>query len=331
MAGGSETQLNCLHARLSHSKSNFCGIFCSLEMAYVSQARTIEDLGLEISQLRSRRDPNFPIPKILHQIWVNADPQVPAKWRESPTEWQRLHPGWLYILWSGDLCRNFVKKYEPGFLERYDTYPYDIQRIDAVRYCFLKHYGGLYVDLDIVPLENIEPHLMDSCETYFVNSANISSSYTNSVMASKPGAQIWDEVLDAATTSDRWWAWGKHFTVMTTTGPMMLTEVIKDHSKTICRLPWVRFNPDGVDDIGITSATKSGTILKNLEGGSWHDFDTLFYNFIFRNRNLLILIVIIILCVIIYYLYIYWQGCQQCQSVCLAPKSSGLSNVRVVN
>jgi mannosyltransferase OCH1-like enzyme len=286
-------------------------------MAYVSQSLTIEDLDLEIARLQS--DPSFPIPKIIHQVWVNSNPEVPDIWKASPREWQKLHPGWMYILWSEDLCRNFVKKYEPEFLGRYDTYPYAIQRIDAIRYCFLKHYGGLYVDLDLVPLENVESHLMDSCDTYFVNSANISSSYTNSVMASKPKSLIWDEVLNAAKKSDHWWAWGKHFTVMTTTGPMMLTNVIKDHSRTICRLPWVRFNPDGVDDIGSISSGKSGTILKNLEGGSWHDLDTLFYNFIFKNRQVLILIMFIILLVIIYYMYMYWKRCQQCQSVCVAP------------
>ena len=37
----------------------------------------------------------------------------------------------------------------PNFLAPYRSYPYDIQRADAIRYFILFEFGGLYLDLDI--------------------------------------------------------------------------------------------------------------------------------------------------------------------------------------
>jgi mannosyltransferase OCH1-like enzyme len=285
-------------------------------MAYVSQAHTIEQLDAEIAGLSNQIEANFPFPKIIHQVWINDDACIPEKWSESPVEWKRFHPGWIYVLWSREMARDLVEKCEPDFLECYDGYHYEIQRIDAVRYCFLKRYGGLYVDLDLVPLENIEPYLMDSCEAYFVNSANIKSSYTNSIMASKKGSHIWDEVIEEAKKPVKWWAYGKHITVMTTTGPVMLTNVISNYSKTICRLPWRKFNRDGIDDLGINETSNHGIVLKNLEGGTWHDMDTHIYNFVFMNRYLMVILLIMIICVIIYMAINYWRRYKACQAAC---------------
>jgi mannosyltransferase OCH1-like enzyme len=36
------------------------------------------------------------------------------------------------------------------FLETFDSYPYPIQRADAIRYFVLHHFGGIYIDLDDV-------------------------------------------------------------------------------------------------------------------------------------------------------------------------------------
>ena len=40
------------------------------------------------------------IPKIIHQTWKTKE--VPEKWKKSQEEWQRLHPDWLYILWTDE-------------------------------------------------------------------------------------------------------------------------------------------------------------------------------------------------------------------------------------
>jgi mannosyltransferase OCH1-like enzyme len=38
----------------------------------------------------------------------------------------------------------------PWFLDTYDGYPYPVQRTDAIRYFLIRHFGGVYIDLDNV-------------------------------------------------------------------------------------------------------------------------------------------------------------------------------------
>jgi len=42
-----------------------------------------------------------------------------------------------------------MKEY-PWFLETFDSYPYNIERADVIRYFALYHFGGIYLDLDLV-------------------------------------------------------------------------------------------------------------------------------------------------------------------------------------
>jgi mannosyltransferase OCH1-like enzyme len=59
-----------------------------------------------------------------------------------------LHPDYEYKLWTDSLSREFIRKEYAWFLETFDSYPFPIQRADAIRYFVLDHYGGIYLDLD---------------------------------------------------------------------------------------------------------------------------------------------------------------------------------------
>jgi mannosyltransferase OCH1-like enzyme len=94
------------------------------------------------------------IPHIIHQTW--KDEQLPISMRKLAETWKRKHPGWEYRLWTDTQNRDFLSTYYPAFLLRYDLYPYDIQRVDAIRYFVLYTLGGLYVDLDIECFRSVE-------------------------------------------------------------------------------------------------------------------------------------------------------------------------------
>lgn len=94
------------------------------------------------------------IPKIIHQTWRTD--KLPSPFDRLSETWRRFLPDWEYILWTDEMNREFVRKHFPVFLEKYDSYPRNIQRADAIRYLLLKKYGGLYVDMDFECLENIE-------------------------------------------------------------------------------------------------------------------------------------------------------------------------------
>jgi inositol phosphorylceramide mannosyltransferase catalytic subunit len=241
------------------------------------------------------------IPKIIHQTW--KDENIPKKWRKSPEEWKRLHPDWKYILWTDASIRAYIEKNRLPLLALHDNFRYQIQRADMIRYIVLYDFGGVYSDLDLYPVKNIE-YALTKCDVgkecgsdaYFVYSANIDC-YTNAFMVSRKLAPVWLEAMTAMHAPAPWWAFGKHLQVMTTTGPLMLTEVLRNTTIKFTVLPQKLFNPYNVaDDL---SAPRKDAILRTLEGGSWHVWDSTLYNFVFKHYVAVIVVAVIIFVAVI--------------------------------
>ncbi len=93
-------------------------------------------------------------PRIIHQTWKTE--QVPPEFSAYVQSWKTAHPEWQYMLWTDEDNRLFIKEYFGWFLSTYDSYTYKIQRVDAVRYFILYHFGGLYVDLDFECHKNFD-------------------------------------------------------------------------------------------------------------------------------------------------------------------------------
>ena len=93
---------------------------------------------------------------IIHQIWYNESP-LPKAFQILGNTWKQNYPNWEYILWNKEKMDIFVQSYYPQYWEKYNQFPYDIQRCDTVRYLILYKMGGLYVDLDYESLQSIEP------------------------------------------------------------------------------------------------------------------------------------------------------------------------------
>ncbi len=91
------------------------------------------------------------IPKIIHQTW--KDNNIPDKWKISKKMWKKHHPEWRYILWTDKMIRDYIEIGYPEFLKLFDSYKYNIQRVDMIRYFILKDLGGIYSDLDLYPTE----------------------------------------------------------------------------------------------------------------------------------------------------------------------------------
>ncbi|KAJ3089873.1 hypothetical protein HK102_005258 [Quaeritorhiza haematococci] len=86
-------------------------------------------------------------------------PQRFQKWSES---WRTNHPNWEYRLWTDADNRAFVANHYPWFLSTFDSLPRNIHRADAVRYLYLHKYGGVYADLDVESLKNLDNLFVDS-------------------------------------------------------------------------------------------------------------------------------------------------------------------------
>ncbi|EEB08783.1 mannosyltransferase complex subunit [Schizosaccharomyces japonicus yFS275] len=90
------------------------------------------------------------IPRIIHQLW--KDDEIPENWQVTASSCRSVHleeNGWQVILWTDEKVERFLEDNYAWFLPTYRSYTYTIQRVDAVRYFLIYHYGGIYMDLDI--------------------------------------------------------------------------------------------------------------------------------------------------------------------------------------
>lgn len=53
-------------------------------------------------------------------------------------------------MWTESASRSFIQAEYPWFLDAYDGFRFPVQRVDTLRYFLLRHFGGIYMDLDNV-------------------------------------------------------------------------------------------------------------------------------------------------------------------------------------
>lgn len=240
----------------------------------------------------------------IHQTWKTENP--PPHWEVSRTEWKRLHPECEYMFWTDAKIEEFMKSKYRQFYSWWRGLPYAIQRVDVAKYCILDFYGGIYSDMDIVPNRSVLPWLDSHAEAHFVRSANctfVNNSFTNCLMVSNPGAKIWGEVFKEMVKPAPFWVVGQHWTIIYTTGPMLVDRVLRRSKEVfatgeIVELPREQFNATSTDDIE-NGIVKQDTVLRNIPGFSWHGWDTRTMNNVYRNRAAILLIILFLVFVLI--------------------------------
>jgi mannosyltransferase OCH1-like enzyme len=223
------------------------------------------------------------IPKLIHQTWKNSE--VPENFQLLMNTWKEFHPDWKFILWTDEMNRNFISEHYPDFLNKYDNYPANIQRADAIRYFLLYHYGGVYIDLDFECLQNIEELLTDEecvfglepqkhCERF-----NVEKIICNAFMAVCPSHHFFKQLCTVLSSEE----FGEKKTdVLNTTGPFMLTKLYGKYQEKvrIKLLPSFMLYPITIEEsrevINGTSDENLETKIQNAYGihyfwGTWWD------------------------------------------------------------
>jgi mannosyltransferase OCH1-like enzyme len=271
------------------------------------QHSSYEDAATQLDELFKEQPPDGAVPKIIHQFWFGLEsPNMPESWSSNFEAWSTLHPEWVHVLWSGEESEECVKINEPAFYDTYLNYKYNIQRIDAVRYCMLKRFGGLYVDLDMKPLKPIDPFI--TCgDSYVMWSAFSPGVYTNALFATTKGASLMDEMITYMTNYIKeWWMIAKFLTVMHTTGPSAFTQVIKVHKENISVLPVTLFNNE------YNAKKNEDKVVLNSYGCSWHGFDSVIIKFITIHITSCACIFVFLVCLAIFCAILYSQKFKKC-------------------
>jgi hypothetical protein len=169
------------------------------------------------------------IPRIIHQTWRSRD--HPVK-KGDPKSWEALEPGWRYMFWSDEDLHAFMAAEFPQLLPMFEGYPRPVQRADLARYCLLKHFGGLYTDIDTICMASPEPLAGDPrvvlseeprVQHFPARYRGMRSLWFNGTMASPAGHPFWDRVIDLCTLMYP----RRDFDVLETTGPLILSAAVE--------------------------------------------------------------------------------------------------------
>lgn len=178
------------------------------------------------------------IPKIIHQIWSGIDGPLPDHFRSLGNTWQDNFPDWDYIVWDNKMMNELVENVYPEYKYIYYSFPYNVQRWDAIRYLILFHVGGMYVDFDYECIDNFECLVKDKdcCfaqEPYShcrVFKRPIDFVFNNALMLSTKGHPFMKKIIEsifAEDSLDDIWD-SKEMCVLNTTGPWKLIDLYEN-------------------------------------------------------------------------------------------------------
>lgn len=168
----------------------------------------------------------YMIPRIIHQIWTNAnDTPPPAIIAELCDTWRENHPGCEHRMWNRISLEQFIAEHHPQALPLLQGYPYDIQRIDVLKYFILHHYGGVYVDVDVENIKSVFK-LFREHDCYLSYDDDTTSIIGNCFIACQPGSTFMAWVLSQLETAASSTAAesDKMNTVLRSTGPIFMTQ-----------------------------------------------------------------------------------------------------------
>lgn len=137
------------------------------------------------------------IPRRIFQTWKSKT-DIPDNMRYWSTTWHKFNETYHFDFWDDDDNRRFIAENYPWFLPKYDSYDVMIKRVDAVRYFYLYHYGGIYADMDfeclksfdkILELEKTNDILLGRMGTE--KDEDHEHNIPNAIMISKPRQDFW--------------------------------------------------------------------------------------------------------------------------------------------
>jgi hypothetical protein len=173
------------------------------------------------------------IPPILHLTWKTKE--LPSHFQRNVDTWKKVHPEFQVIIYDDDDLRELVKTHYPQFLEAYDSFEKQINRVDFARLAMLAKHGGVYSDMDAFPLKRLDD-LLESQVPVFAEEAQ-----EHSEKLYQRSGVVCNALMLSPPTSERWWlglmefivsnySHSKKDGVVNSTGPMILTKYLDNPS-----------------------------------------------------------------------------------------------------
>jgi mannosyltransferase OCH1-like enzyme len=212
--------------------------------------------------------PHAMIPKIIHQIWIQGESELPDKYKDNVSLLKSLNPGWKHVVWDNDSLREQCARLGDDVVSCFDAAEYMHQKVDLGRYVVVYLHGGISIDMDVKALrpldslkglQNISTLAvsrmpLNRFESWLHNRFTSTLPPTNNATLIAPSRN--HALLHLITcvcqriASREKGKGGKFFTVMNTTGPFAFMESLRQLPKSsYIELPAKYFEPCfGLDD-----------------------------------------------------------------------------------
>ncbi|KAI1361330.1 nucleotide-diphospho-sugar transferase [Xylaria arbuscula] len=224
------------------------------------------------------------IPKILHQVfhnWTNPEStslDLPSDWEAARQSCITLNPDWEYKLWTAKASRAFIEDEFPWFLHSYDSYDYPIQRVDVIRYFALRHFGGIYIDLDNGCKLNLDPVTHLPAFTTFGGHGTLS----NNIIGGEPDHPLFHLLTESLIS----WNWNwilPYVTVSYASGQWYFTAMwekyhglIGAHGKEWAPLHYISMDMR-------PGAPEPYLFWNQQHGGTWDNWDSAWFGWLGNN------------------------------------------------
>lgn len=267
------------------------------------------------------------IPKIIHQIWIQGEENIPKDLSVNVKKIKQLHPEWKYMLWDEISILQLLKNTNREWLSNYYKFNYLHQKVDYAKLIILLIYGGIIIDMDAYTIKKLDS-LYDKYGDYdfiasYVKEINTVTNYAvcrrfgkclnNGIFLGKPNSDILDyminnisydcSILDSKITC-----------ISNTTGPIYfdkhifkyINSVHKDNKSKILILDNDYLEPCTLNICDITG----NTYIKHEHNISWVNdsikkFIKLYLHYsIFFNILFLVLFVLLM-----YFIFSYFKIC----------------------
>lgn len=169
------------------------------------------------------------IPPNIHFIWFkdlyssHLDvSKIPSDGSHAPHLCANHNPDYTVTVWNATAGRGLLEKHYEWFLPTYDGYKFPIQRIDALKYFILWHFGGIYMDMDISCRRPLDPLL--GYPAWFPEASPLGTN--NDLMASRPRHPVISLMLENLTKRNRNLIF-PYLTIFWSTGPQFASDMLK--------------------------------------------------------------------------------------------------------
>lgn len=171
---------------------------------------------------------SFPIPRIIHRIWLGPNP-LPEEFERYGETWKHHHPDWDIRLWTDTEVAEL--ELPEAFHRSRDV----CERADVLRMELVRRFGGLHVDTDIECLRPLDP-LLKGVKAFAAYDDPDDTIISGALMGAVPGHPAMEravrEVHDSVGSGH----------IVDATGPRFLTPIFAEDPELVA-FPHELFHP----------------------------------------------------------------------------------------